>query len=78
MNKINNTTIANARQRMFDLVNEMLMEGMPIAIIDIVIDLVSSQVKTTLQNHIEQEKIVMSNINHESQGQETFATSEDC
>ncbi len=56
MKKINNTAIVKARQDMFELVNTMLADGMPIAIIDMVLDFVSSQVKVTLQRHIEQEK----------------------
>lgn len=56
MKKINNTAIVKARQDMFDLVNTMLSDGMPIAIVDMVLDFVSSQVKVTLQKHIEQEK----------------------
>lgn len=56
MKKINNTAIVKARQDMFDLVNTMLSDGMPIAVVDMVLDFVSSQVKVTLQKHIEQEK----------------------
>ena len=56
MKRINNTAIIEARQEVFNVVNKMLGDGMPIAIVDMVLDFVSSQVKVTLQKHIEQEK----------------------
>ena len=56
MKKINNTAIIEARQEVFDVVNKMLGEGMPIVIVDMILDLVLSQVKTTLQKQVEQEK----------------------
>ena len=59
MKKINNTAIIEARQEVFDIVNKMLGNGMPIAVVDMILDLVSSQVKTTLQQQVEREKAEM-------------------
>jgi hypothetical protein len=78
MNKINNTAISSARQKAFDLVNEMLSEGMPIVIVDMILDLVSSQVKATLHNQIEQEKLAMAELFEQEQYEQVFEAQEIC
>ena len=56
MKKINNTAIIEAKQEVFDVVNKMLGNGMPIAVVDMILDLVSSQARITLQKQVDQEK----------------------
>jgi hypothetical protein len=55
MNTINNTSIVEAKTKLTKTINEILQSGMPIAVLDLMIDIVSSEVKVILQNHLKQE-----------------------
>ena len=55
MNTINNTAIVEAKSKLVKTVNEILQSGVPIAIVDLMMDIIGSEVKTTLQNQIQQE-----------------------
>ena len=55
MNTINNTSIVEAKTKLTKTINEILQSGMPIAVLDLMIDIVSNEVKVVLQNHLKQE-----------------------
>ena len=56
MNTINNTMIIQSKRKLLNTVNEILQSGMPISILDLMIDNISAEVKMTLQNQLQQEE----------------------
>lgn len=50
-----NTTIMEAKSKLVEVINEGLQAGIPAAVMDIMLDMVSAEVKTVLQNHLKAE-----------------------
>lgn len=55
MKTINNTIIVDAKKKLTNNINEILQSGLPIAVVDLILDGIVSEVKTVLQNHLQQE-----------------------
>lgn len=56
MNKGVNTIIVEAKAKLVESVNEILKEGVPIAMVDIMLDLITMEIKNSVKYQVEQEQ----------------------
>ena len=61
-----NTTIIEAKKKMLKTVNEILQSGVPISIIDMILDSISIEVKTALQLQLKQEEKDLTELESET------------
>ena len=51
-----NTTIMDAKHKLVEVINEALQSGIPVATVDIMLDVVCAEVKTVLQAQLKAEE----------------------
>ena len=57
-----NTTITDAKSQLVEVINNALQSGIPIAVVDMMLDMVSAEVKTVLQSHLKAEGDALSAV----------------